>query len=71
MCMHCNHNRKECKVQSPNSFMCTRQADHDGDHVACGETKHIIEIWPNKKNKLNCQGLPLNSRVGKINLEGK
>ena len=72
MCMYCDHNREECGARSSeNSFVCTRQAGHNGNHIACGGTKHIIEVWPNKRNKLNCQGLSLNSKVGKLNLENK
>ena len=45
----CVHDRPACGFANHGRFqlaLCTRSVRHDGDHVACGPTRHRIATWP-------------------------
>ena len=29
-------------------WFCTREPNHKGPHIACGQTEHHIKLWPNE-----------------------
>lgn len=35
-----------CRARSETGMQCTRDAGHEGDHVACGDVDHDLEVWP-------------------------
>ncbi len=48
-CPHCTgyyFEEKTCEAQkTKHGPYCTRKVNHDGQHVACGFSKHNIEAW--------------------------
>jgi hypothetical protein len=51
-CENCDK-RPSCEVISPRrGLLCTKQAGHTGDHIACaGRGQHMLEVWKNKEAK--------------------
>ena len=45
----------DCSVLSPPRgdvrLLCTREAGHSGDHVACNCDHHQVERWPNERER--------------------
>jgi len=37
---------ERCGNEHSDGSECTRLLHHDGDHVACGTTKHRLATWP-------------------------
>lgn len=55
-CPLCDTKDKEvCTATGPTkfmnlNFMCTREAGHSGDHIACGSYTHRVAIWVNQED---------------------
>jgi hypothetical protein len=47
-CGHLTDADPVCTARKPprGAFLCTREPNHDGDHVACTPDKHAVETWP-------------------------
>ena len=46
----CKNHGAGCLDQHKSGFGCTRSEGHSGDHVACGLSKHDLELWKGEKN---------------------
>jgi hypothetical protein len=42
--------RGSCGALSDDKYTCTRQKEHKGAHVACGNFGHNYKIWENEKD---------------------
>ncbi len=34
----------------PVGYWCTREMGHEGNHVACARTYHLLDVWENGEN---------------------
>jgi hypothetical protein len=51
-----------CRSFSPAGYLCSREAGHDGPHVACGGDKHALANWGDEEKSEPgdlCQSLQL------------
>lgn len=51
-CQYCTSSADDCdaKTSEPGQhYVCTREAGHKGDHVACGTFQHNAKRWPNRE----------------------
>lgn len=37
------------------SYLCSREAGHDGDHVACAMQEHCLAKWPQSREGDECE----------------
>ena len=47
-CEDCSDDEPMCDARSGElGFTCTREQDHEGEHIACGHRKHDLRRWEN------------------------
>ena len=52
-CEYCEHNKPHCLAKGGLTgwAVCTREANHDGPHVACGIVDHKVLTWKHDKHE--------------------
>ena len=40
----CDKDKIECRATSDDGWLCCREDDHEGNHIACN-TQHAVAIW--------------------------